>query len=649
MPKNGYPLPTVINPARYCVKLSIPNDPAHVAAFWGQITELGNWWTWARDDSHKARDVAAVWRDVFLNPDPLSCWDGQIWDLRQTGILLERQNTPGGLWSTLYDPSQYVVLKNPSPSLPNIINGIASQPALWIKGQELQSTLIVQHMGVGGSPLLVVNTHADNDYPAVQINNVNQLRPIMRLHTGETVVDAINQYGQITTRRYAETLPPANLQTYGSIIYLQDSANPVDYPNGAYIGSYSLDGYFWARFKGEAGRTPIVTMDLGLSEWWNIAAAGITVKNTASAPDVDWLLTLPTPFLADQTYTDTVELTPAESPFVQFIPHIDPLLDDRYVAFQFGLPRAPQVYFLPTIIGEPGSDPALASSLDTNGDTAVQATLPAPYPAYNGCDTVPPNEGQTKTYYGKVSAHDGMYIPFLVPGGCTLESVTPAGLWGIFEPAPIIGGQEFVSDADGYGAASPKNGTLMVGAMLPTEETFDYFPYTDMPFSVESDTWLKFKQQRADTRFVGQGALCVEYVISRAQSPGRWRIHADVGENCVVNAPIYLGNDRWRITGQETTGNPAQPGRIAITIWDHDAVPPVPAACWHAANADFVIWTPAGSHNQMIPGSCSSPPNTQVDFSDEGAAWMNSRNSMERFDLKFISGNVQIEFDAIKD
>lgn len=63
--QRGYPLPTVIDPEDcICVCVPIPNDPAHIRAFLGQLDYLGYWWTWERDPLKKGTEAAAVWRGV---------------------------------------------------------------------------------------------------------------------------------------------------------------------------------------------------------------------------------------------------------------------------------------------------------------------------------------------------------------------------------------------------------------------------------------------------------------------------------------------------------------------------------------------------------------------------------------------------------
>lgn len=64
--RNLYPLPDVINPPeRLCVKINIPNEPGHRAAFLGAIYNLTRWYSWQRDDNETAKQVADVWFGVW--------------------------------------------------------------------------------------------------------------------------------------------------------------------------------------------------------------------------------------------------------------------------------------------------------------------------------------------------------------------------------------------------------------------------------------------------------------------------------------------------------------------------------------------------------------------------------------------------------
>lgn len=93
----GWILPDVINPSRVCVRMEIPNDSAHMAAFWGALWELTFWKNWQRDAQKRGIDVAKVWSDVWfeakrLNDDLLACVPSIAcaYDLRyneETGLI----------------------------------------------------------------------------------------------------------------------------------------------------------------------------------------------------------------------------------------------------------------------------------------------------------------------------------------------------------------------------------------------------------------------------------------------------------------------------------------------------------------------------------------------------------------------------------
>lgn len=60
-----YELPENINADPIYICLPVPNDRNHVRAFLGQLSELGRYWSWAKDPTAvKARDAAAVWADI---------------------------------------------------------------------------------------------------------------------------------------------------------------------------------------------------------------------------------------------------------------------------------------------------------------------------------------------------------------------------------------------------------------------------------------------------------------------------------------------------------------------------------------------------------------------------------------------------------
>lgn len=65
MTQTGWTLPEVVDPDRVCLKLEIPNDFFHLAAFWGAMLSLSYWFNWSRDDAQTGKAAADVWFDVF--------------------------------------------------------------------------------------------------------------------------------------------------------------------------------------------------------------------------------------------------------------------------------------------------------------------------------------------------------------------------------------------------------------------------------------------------------------------------------------------------------------------------------------------------------------------------------------------------------
>lgn len=61
----GYVLPDIVDPPRRCIQFSIPDEPQHVAAFFGALLDLAMWFNWQRDDAHTGKLVADVWFQVF--------------------------------------------------------------------------------------------------------------------------------------------------------------------------------------------------------------------------------------------------------------------------------------------------------------------------------------------------------------------------------------------------------------------------------------------------------------------------------------------------------------------------------------------------------------------------------------------------------
>lgn len=65
-PPAKWVLPTIVNPpGRRCFVINVPDEPYHIAAFWGALLDLAAGYKWADDTAHTAREVALVWRDVI--------------------------------------------------------------------------------------------------------------------------------------------------------------------------------------------------------------------------------------------------------------------------------------------------------------------------------------------------------------------------------------------------------------------------------------------------------------------------------------------------------------------------------------------------------------------------------------------------------
>lgn len=64
--RSRFPLPAVTDDgSRLCVKVYIPNIPAHRQAFIGAVYNLTRWYAWEFDEAHTGREIATVWKGVF--------------------------------------------------------------------------------------------------------------------------------------------------------------------------------------------------------------------------------------------------------------------------------------------------------------------------------------------------------------------------------------------------------------------------------------------------------------------------------------------------------------------------------------------------------------------------------------------------------
>lgn len=70
----GFMLPTVINPPdSLCFMIKVPNDPGHIAAFFGALYDLTLWLSWQRDPAKQGIQAAQVWKEIWVNLAAQSC------------------------------------------------------------------------------------------------------------------------------------------------------------------------------------------------------------------------------------------------------------------------------------------------------------------------------------------------------------------------------------------------------------------------------------------------------------------------------------------------------------------------------------------------------------------------------------------------
>jgi len=102
-PPARYTLPEVVNPSGVrCFMVPVPDDFYHVAAFKGAIFSLTKPYAWAEDDDHTGKDVAAVWRAIFLGLE--ACVPAV--QFRQVVACLLEYSTDGGVtWDVAFDAS----------------------------------------------------------------------------------------------------------------------------------------------------------------------------------------------------------------------------------------------------------------------------------------------------------------------------------------------------------------------------------------------------------------------------------------------------------------------------------------------------------------------------------------------------------------
>lgn len=98
---NQFILPEVIDPPdTICVKVEVPNDFGHIAAFWSAIFELARWFNWERDSEHRGKEVAAVWLRQYNAAREASCMDYIVRQNPLNSCELQRSFDGGATWES---------------------------------------------------------------------------------------------------------------------------------------------------------------------------------------------------------------------------------------------------------------------------------------------------------------------------------------------------------------------------------------------------------------------------------------------------------------------------------------------------------------------------------------------------------------------
>jgi len=87
-------IPSVINPEnRRCIQVNIPDDPEHIAIFWGVLRGLSDWQRWEREPTRSGTLVAQVWRDVVYAIE----WEDGCMGCCNDQVVLHRVGAGGAL------------------------------------------------------------------------------------------------------------------------------------------------------------------------------------------------------------------------------------------------------------------------------------------------------------------------------------------------------------------------------------------------------------------------------------------------------------------------------------------------------------------------------------------------------------------------
>jgi hypothetical protein len=524
--------------------------------------------------------------------------NGLIFDLRQLGILLERQNEQNGAWSTLYDPTAFVILKSPPTPTHNIINAAFGRRGLGINQAGGNFGLTIAMQGIAGQAAYLATDNIANTNTTLGLYRAEENGDLMRVAIGalpERTV--INRYAQLTLRRYEEFLPIANASTLGAIISLDDSIDPTNYPDGVYLGRFDGAGYVWQPLRFFGGND---VTGLFINQWYS----GIAIsENTLSFPK--------------QQFIDIEEID------------INPVASGQPFAARW---RTPPV----------------ARGLDPEQYIQLQIDIPAPEPQVEVLDwirgggVVLPENGDSKVFRITCLGDSGVIVPFVVPAGYTLEGIAGYGLWEAFDPFFGGSGDSYICDLDGVTFDGDLNGQLLYGIKPVGNTAFLMSGYSLTPYEFTADSHLKFDMKRADNT-IGRGYLAVEFTLSAPLPPAEYIALAGALINAQIISVSRVGLTRWRVVAAQTTIDEDSWG--LFSVFCQAANPPTtPERCFNASNVVLSLWQPAPGHN--FAEICGSGGVIVIDTADEGAAFIeNFATPMAGFYIRFSDTTCIVEFD----
>jgi len=159
-------LPAVVDPpGRVCFQILVPDEPQHIAAFYGALYDLAKPYNWGNDDAHTAIAVGAVWNEIFFRLRRNNCAkengigtdEGPDYMIRQNPdnpCLLE-SSVNGTTWCSFADLSKCLKANpaQPSPAGDGPAPGETQQHCLTLNGNG--KTLLP--IGVSGGDVITLS------------------------------------------------------------------------------------------------------------------------------------------------------------------------------------------------------------------------------------------------------------------------------------------------------------------------------------------------------------------------------------------------------------------------------------------------------------------------------------------------------------